>query len=171
MKSAKSLLRRTRKRISRLVLLFATLRHIACGSLRALPLRRALRLYRIGLSSLVLAYSAAALLPRNQVRSLRLRRLLACGRCPLFDTRRKTCGRVGSLFTDVDGESRPLGCWCFLPAATALPKKECWLSVNDFGPGWKPEPFAFWRRWRFRRLPVLPGTDPIPRRAKSPPPE
>lgn len=64
-------------------------------------------------------------------------RMDSCRACSLYYEKRQSCGQPGETFSDGDTE-RPqtLGCWCYLPLANRLQKKDCWARANDLDRGW-----------------------------------
>lgn len=149
-----------------------TAKKVILGSVRSLPPGQCARKLWTGMTSLLSAIlQGRLLLPATQVSRLRSSRLSICRQCPLFDESADTCGIPGQLFTDETGEKRPLGCWCYLPIATMMPSKECWLVVNSYGTGWHPEPFSFWHRWAHRNEPHPPGIAPSVRTESEQPPQ
>lgn len=60
------------------------------------------------------------------------RRYRICQECPMYDTYWDSCGHPGETTDD----RQPLGCWCYLPAAVAVPQKDCWGREQDLDIGW-----------------------------------
>lgn len=60
-----------------------------------------------------------------------------CGGCPMFHAEHQTCGVIGDLWIDPElNREVPFGCWCFLPAATQIPSKDCWARAQGLEIGW-----------------------------------
>jgi hypothetical protein len=60
-------------------------------------------------------------------------RVKKCLKCPVFDSRRLTCGSPFSTHPE-------LGCYCFMPIKAKMNSATCWLDENSDGSteyGWK----------------------------------
>ena len=82
-------------------------------------------------------YSLAKMLFRKRYKHLETLRMPYCRRCPMFNDGLQTCGYPGEMYWNSAAHRvEPEGCWCFMPVATQIQSKDCWLRENGSDQGW-----------------------------------
>lgn len=71
-------------------------------------------------------------------------RLRCCESCPIFFARHRTCGNAhetdpSQFYTDTDGVSLPMGCFCLCDLKARAPGESCWAFTQGLDIGWIPE--------------------------------